>query len=110
MDELQALQVMSETALLFFGVDCTERVFRAHFGQGLDVIANIWARFVALSLLGDGDLPEHLLWMFYWWKVYPTFDVAAKFVEVDPRTFRCAVLRMQTHCVMLGLVSNICRL
>ena len=85
--------------------DCDERVFRAYFGIGLDVMADIWDRFKDLSLLAPADLPIHLLWMFFWWKVYPTFDVGCKFAKVCPKTFRTTVQRMQLYCTHLNTVS-----
>ena len=100
------LLFQSAARLLFGGDDAEERVLRAHFGVGLDVAAFVWEKFEQLELLEQGDLPIHLLWLLFWWKVYPTYDVCARFAGVSAKTFRTKVLRMQMCCALLNMVSN----
>jgi hypothetical protein len=76
------------------GAATTEmRHFREFFGTSVLVVEKTWELLERDSLLPEGGRPKHLLWAFYFIKVYPKQSpgcsaVGASAGAVDPKTHR----------------------
>ena len=84
----------------------TLRDFREHFGVGPDVASATWQWLCAADVLPPKAKPIYLLWLFYWWKVYPTQGVIEKFLHVDKNTFNKWRDAMMVAVASLQVVRN----
>lgn len=70
-----------------------DRAFRDFFGVSAIVVVVLWNLLVDTGLLPDGGTPMHLLWMLYFFKVYPKQGPACSSAggskgAIDPKTWR----------------------
>lgn len=68
-------------------VNINSRRFSALCGFPPDVLPEIWAK-LRTAFAVEKLKPVHLLWMLYWFKVYPSDDVSSVEWGVSPDTFR----------------------
>ena len=70
-----------------------DRRFREFFGAGVVVVMALWNLLVETDLLPEDGQIAHLLWTLYFFKAYPTQNVACSAAggtrgAIDPKTFR----------------------
>ena len=95
---------MSFAGLISAPMNLNNRQFHAHFGLSKTTIIILFG--VLQSVASQtGFALDHVLWTFYFLKVYNTVDVSAVYWKVDPKTYRLWVWRViQTLFVHLDTV------
>lgn len=66
----------------------TEKAFKALFAVSAIVVASIWRKLERNEGLPRRSLPEHLLWMLAFLKVYATETILASLFHTNVRTYR----------------------
>ena len=66
-------------------MDFSNREFHAHFGISKETIIVLWGLLQKTSQFNFKF--EHLLWTFYFLKIYNSMDVSAIFWKVDIKTY-----------------------
>jgi hypothetical protein len=75
-----------------------DRRFRSLFGVPPVVCATVWSFLSTNKSIPNGAEPERLLWMLYFLKVYPTYDVMASTLKMCPKRLREGIHSMLVAC------------
>lgn len=86
------MEILEQT-LRYLGNNCTNRKFRSHFGISIHTAILLW-EFLKNVELPFEIQPVHLLWTFYFLKLYNPVDVASQFWNCDCKTYRLYVWRV----------------
>ncbi len=85
-------------------MDFTNRQFHAHFGLSKETITTLW-KILQIVAFETKFTFEHLLWTFYFLKVYNSMDVSATYWKVDVKTYRLWIWKViQTLFINLNTV------
>jgi hypothetical protein len=93
-----AQDIQNRTSWNVGTVAMEDRRFRELFGASIGIVLRVWHMMEDGGLLPKKTKPKHLLWTFYFMKVYPREAPAWSIVGgsggvVDPKTLRKCALR-----------------
>jgi hypothetical protein len=88
-------------------MEFNDRQFHAHFGISKETIIILWG-ILETNVPKMNFTLDHILWTFYFLKVYNSVDVSASYWKIDAKTYRSWVWKViHTLFILLNTVNLI---